>query len=171
MRHLIHHLVRIADLRAPTQNDSAFERLIFPLDGVRLHRPSSDGLFRLPCQRQKRSLSVRRSFCVGALNLLHSGIHLEIQSWPSPRAVIGKIFLSVQRKYHIRSRSKQRLYYEDDELPVNEPITIPSSFILHPSSFTLHPSLSPFSLRVNTRSAAPVSWWLCVTIKRVVPCR
>ena len=40
-------------LRAPTQNESAFERLIFPLDGVRLHRPSSDGLLRLPCQRHE----------------------------------------------------------------------------------------------------------------------
>ena len=54
---------RDALLGAPTQNESAFERLIFPLDGVRLHPPSSDGLLRLPCQRQKRSLSVRRSFC------------------------------------------------------------------------------------------------------------
>jgi len=63
-----HSLSLPALLRAPTQNDSAFERLIFPLDGVKLHRPSSDGLLRLPCRRQKCSLSVRRSFCVGALN-------------------------------------------------------------------------------------------------------
>ena len=54
-------------LRAPTQNDSAFKRLILRLDGIRLHRPSSDGLLRLPCQIQKRSFSVRRSILSGAL--------------------------------------------------------------------------------------------------------
>ena len=53
-------------LRAPTQNESAFERLIFPLDGVRLHRPSSDGLLRLPCQRHE-------TLALGATIILRRG--------------------------------------------------------------------------------------------------
>ena len=73
-------------LRAPTQNESAFERLIFfsclircwrghcrikaaavvPLDGVRLHLPSSDGLLRLPCQRHE-------TLALGATIILRRG--------------------------------------------------------------------------------------------------
>ena len=51
------------------QNDSAFKRLVLGLDGVRLHRPSSDGLLRLPCQSQKHSFSVLRFILIGTLNL------------------------------------------------------------------------------------------------------
>jgi len=57
----------IPGLRAPTQNDSAFKRLVLRLDGVRLHRSSSDGPLRLPCQSQKRSFSVLRFILIGTL--------------------------------------------------------------------------------------------------------
>ena len=52
-----------SETKSTYQDESAFEWLVFDLDGVRLHRPSSDGLLRLPCQIEKRSFSVRRSFC------------------------------------------------------------------------------------------------------------
>ena len=63
--HVGRHPVHLS-LRAPTQNESAFERLIFPLDGVRLHRPSSDGLLRLPCQRHE-------TLALGATIILRRG--------------------------------------------------------------------------------------------------
>ena len=49
-------------LRAPTQNDSAVKRLILCLDGVRLHRLSSDSLLRLPCQTQNARFRCYDSF-------------------------------------------------------------------------------------------------------------
>jgi len=54
-------------IRSTRQNGSAFKRLILRLDGVRLHRRSSDRLLRLPCQTKNRSLSVRQSILSGTL--------------------------------------------------------------------------------------------------------
>jgi len=42
-------------------------QLISFLDGVRLHRPSSDGLLRIQCQRRECSFSVLRFILLGTL--------------------------------------------------------------------------------------------------------
>ena len=114
-------------LRAPTQYDSTFERLIFfsrlircwrshwrikaaavvPLDGVGLHRPSSDGLLRLPCQRHETlalgaTIILRRGsyFCgqINAVTFSNSTLTLMLnrQSETMERQVISCRFLRTE---------------------------------------------------------------------------